>query len=531
MKRTAGRARSGSSSSNETRREAEARGSGIFNGLKICIINAKLKPETIGELSDLAENKGARLVAADNADIVITEIGAKQRLERHMTWEAAQRSVVLIPDWLTDSVAANQLLQFDEKYWAIPILPPRRPVPQFIAPPEPVYTPSGSRDSPIELSDEEGGIPVNPMSNYCCFRRSPLVCPNQDLVSQFATIKRAREFEGNEEASALAYGRCIATLKAYPKKIKTVDEIGSFPFIGPKMRTKISEYLTGGRINEAYNLWNNERFQVMSEFTKIYGIGPTTATWLYQSGMRSLKDLEDYFTQEIKSTDKNRNRNEGILTALALYDDFNVKISREEIEEIARLIMQELEHILPGCVHTITGGYRRGKAESNDIDIVFTHPQHGKGKGTLERLVSRLQRRGLLTHLLPTGSFRNPDHVKSYSQDQALERVLSVFALGKDAPSFKYNPAGEPRKHRRLDLIFAPVETYWCAVIGWTGSVMYERDLRRWCKEQGEEKFKFDSSGLTRRRDSTRIPVNSERHLFEIVGLPYIDPEYRNCDY
>lgn len=117
---------------------------------------------------------------------------------------------MLIPDWLTDSVAANQLLQFDEKYWAIPILPPRRPVPQFIAPPEPVYNPSGSRNSPIELSDEEEGIPVNPMSNYCCFRKSPLVCPNQDLVSQFATIKRAREFEGNEEVNALAYGRCIA---------------------------------------------------------------------------------------------------------------------------------------------------------------------------------------------------------------------------------------------------------------------------------------------------------------------------------
>lgn len=93
MKRATGRARSDSvysSSSNEGRREAEARGSGIFNGLKICIINAKLKPEIIGELSDLAEDKGARLVAdADHADIVITEIGAKQRLERHMTWEAA----------------------------------------------------------------------------------------------------------------------------------------------------------------------------------------------------------------------------------------------------------------------------------------------------------------------------------------------------------------------------------------------------------------------------------------------------------
>jgi DNA polymerase IV len=75
---------------------------------------------------------------------------------------------------------------------------------------------------------------------------------------------------------------------------------------------------------------------------------------------------------------------------------------------------------------------------------------------------------------------------------------------------------------------------------------MFERDLRSWCKEKKYapqvhsrrrltryqcRQYKFDSSGLTRRRDAARIAVRSERHLFQLVGLPYIDPIYRNCDY
>lgn len=64
--------------------------SGIFNGLKINIIDVHLTAGAVGELVELAEAKGARMVAhPDQADIVITEIGTKARLERHITWEAA----------------------------------------------------------------------------------------------------------------------------------------------------------------------------------------------------------------------------------------------------------------------------------------------------------------------------------------------------------------------------------------------------------------------------------------------------------
>lgn len=98
--------------------------------------------------------------------------------------------------------------------------------------------------------------------------------------------------------------------------------------------------------------------------------------------------------------------------------------------------MDHLNVVEPGCVSTITGGYvfiprhhratctfifififplflfsnnnkknplsryRRGKPESNDIDIVFTHPNAKSAKNLCGRLVERLQSAGLVTHIM-----------------------------------------------------------------------------------------------------------------------------------
>jgi hypothetical protein len=69
---------------------------GIFTGLKIKIVNAKLTPKVVAELSDMVEENGGRLIAnADQADVVVTEIGSRARLERHITWEAAVGDLIL----------------------------------------------------------------------------------------------------------------------------------------------------------------------------------------------------------------------------------------------------------------------------------------------------------------------------------------------------------------------------------------------------------------------------------------------------
>jgi len=42
--------------------------------------------------------------------------------------------------------------------------------------------------------------------------------------------------------------------------------------------------------------------------------------------------------------------------------------------------------------------------------------------------------------------------------------------------------------------------------------------------------LKFDSTGITRRRDSQLFYPQSEKEVFDIIGLPWVDPTLRNTD-
>ena len=77
-----------------------------------------------------------------------------------------------------------------------------------------------------------------------------------------------------------------------------------------------------------------------------------------------------------------------------------IRIPRAEVEEMSRVVMHELDIIEPGCVSTIAGGYRRGKSESNDVDIVFTHPDASKVKGLCKKLVRRLYKQKMVSHVI-----------------------------------------------------------------------------------------------------------------------------------
>jgi len=185
--------------------------------------------------------------------------------------------------------------------------------------------------------------------------------------------------------------------------------------------------------------------------------------------------------------------------------------------------MRELETMQPGCISTIVGGYRRGKQMSNDVDIVISHPDQKTGaekiKGLCTRFAKHLHKRGLVTHLMHLSGFHVPNALRTGHWD-SLEKALTVFILPSNTNRI--------RIHRRLDLIFAAPEAYWTAVAGWTGSKIFERDLRLWAKT--EKGMKFDSTGITRRHDSKVFYPTNEKEVFDILGLEWIDPIMRNAD-
>ena len=62
----------------------------VLPGVNIYVIQAKLSPSQIAELFTLAENHCRKLCRdVDEADVVLTAISMRKRLERHMTWETA----------------------------------------------------------------------------------------------------------------------------------------------------------------------------------------------------------------------------------------------------------------------------------------------------------------------------------------------------------------------------------------------------------------------------------------------------------
>ncbi|KAF7428757.1 hypothetical protein PC9H_007989 [Pleurotus ostreatus] len=505
--------------------------------IKVFVVQAKLSPEEISGLISMVEQQSMRMLELCSipaeADVIVTGIQMKKRLERHISWQLAKRRAIVSPQWIKDSVAKEQLMPCGD-YAAIQELHD-----------ETVHNcpdPKGCDECSGTSQPEVAPSSLSYKARYACQRASPLVCANQSLAKEIDILKRARELEG-EAMSALAYERAVATYRlAYPHVInpsKLEFDLAKISSVGKKVQVKIEEYLTTGQILEAREILASQRFRSLSEFNTIYGIGPVTARQLYDKGMSTLEHLESYYDIRAHNPVLEEQTNPNIIESqvkrlstkgipevtvqvgLALRHDLSQKIPREEVREMHVLVMKELETLQHGCVSTIVGGYRRGKEESNDVDIVISHKDWRGGgekiKGLCTRLVKHLYNKGLVTHVMHLSSFRPHNALRTGHWD-SLEKALTIFRLPQSE--------GTSRIHRRLDLIFASPEAYWTAVTGWTGSKMFERDLRLWAEH--EKGYKFDSTGITRRHDSKLFYPKSEQEVFEILGLEWVDPTLRN---
>ena len=312
-------------------------------------------------------------------------------------------------------------------------------------------------------------------------------------------------------------------------------EVARLPGCGAKIALLFHEFKQTGELQEAKEDESDPRLAVLKLFYEIWGVADTTAREFYNKGWRELDDIIEYGWDSLTRVQQ---------IGVKYYDEFQLKIPRAEVEAISSTILEHANAIHKGFRMVIVGGYRRGKLESGDVDVVLSHPDEAATDGFVESIVVSLERAKYITHTL-TLSTKNSERGQmpvSWKGNQkkagtgfdTLDKALVVW----QNPTWTTGETKNPNPHRRVDIIISPWKTAGCAVLGWTSGTTFQRDLRRYCKK--ERSLKFDSSGIRSRVDGSWVDMESgpdgrpapdmltaERRVFAGLGLEYRPPEER----
>ena len=334
--------------------------------------------------------------------------------------------------------------------------------------------------------------------------------PNQDYCDFLLELA---EFEKNVSRNVYkhnAYRRAAAALSTHPVRVGSGAEARRLPGVGRKIAEKIDEFISTGRLDKLEKIRASDEAAAITELSRVSGIGPAKARELVSRGIQTLEQLRG------RTELLNRHQTLG----LRYVSEFESRIPRREVAAIERHVLDGLKTLDPQYSATVCGSYRRGAESSGDVDLLLTHPSHTAttghrtaghtatagqraGRRLLSAVISHLSRDGFITDTLSQGD----------------AKFMGVCRL----------PGGGYTTHRRLDIRLVPRDQFHCALLYFTGSDEFNRQMRTHALEHG---FTLNEYSL-RPLGSTGVPgepvpVSSEREVFEYLQYPYRSPEERN---
>ncbi|CAH0044208.1 unnamed protein product [Clonostachys solani] len=381
------------------------------------------------------------------------------------------------------------------------------------------------RETTLEHDVPLPSIPDFLHTTYSCQRPTPGNPPNAGFIKELKEVRTLRLLQG-DQIGVRAYSSSIAALSAYPHLLQTAHEVGKLPGCGAKIAELYQQWKDRGALQEIEEGRSNDRLRVLKLFYDIWGVGDTTARDYYNKGWRDLDDIVEHGWDTLSRVQQ---------IGVKYYDELQQKIPRSEVEAIGEVILTHAREIDAGFQMAIVGGYRRGNAESGDVDVILSHVDAAATLHFISKILVRLEQAGYITHTL-TLSTRNSERGQAPLAWRGEGRKGSGFdTLDKAMVVWRDPDGGEAAPHRRVDIIVSPWRTAGCAMLGWSGGTTFERDLRRYCK--AELGLKFDSSGIRSRRDGSWVDLEgdgsapdmevAERRVFEGLKLPWRRPEER----
>jgi len=295
-----------------------------------------------------------------------------------------------------------------------------------------------------------------------------------------------------------AYTTAVASLALYPRRIESGDVAQKvMDGVGKKIGIKIQEILDTGKLKKLEQYREDEKIQALNLLCRVTGVGPAAALKWVEAGVRTIEDLKKQkltHHQEI---------------GVRYFDDFEKRIPRAEMDEMVQIVKQAIKELDPKIKAKCCGSYRRGSPQSGDLDILVTHPdfdneeKEKKNSDILKRIVARL-------------------HKKKFIIDDISEGQHQYMGVCK-LPQDEETPA------RRVDIKLFPIESFYTALLHFTGSGEHNRQLSCIAINKG---FKLSEYSLvpvgSTGEEGNPLPITSEKDIYAMLGIPYRKPSERN---
>lgn len=319
--------------------------------------------------------------------------------------------------------------------------------------------------------------------------------PNRD-ISEF--LNELADYEKNITRNIYksnAYRKAAVTLEKLEKRVESAEDAKALPGIGAKISQKIGEFLQTGKVAKLEKIRGDESTSAIQELTRVSGIGPAHAKSLYDRGIHSIDDLrknQDGLTEHQK-------------IGLRYLESFEKRIPREEVGLLEARVVDELNQFDTDYQAVACGSYRRGLPTSGDIDVLVCHNSYQssakKPPKLLARLVEHLRKVGLVTDVMSLGE----------------SKFAGVCRLDESHP------------HRRMDIRVLPQDQFFCGLLYFTGSDLFNQSMRAHALQQNMtlSEYALRPIGCTG-VPGEPLPVESERDVFDWLGLPYWEPHKRN---
>ena len=325
-------------------------------------------------------------------------------------------------------------------------------------------------------------------------RKLPEDSPNSAICEM---LNELAEYEKNVNRSMpkfKIYKKASHSIAGCSSKITKGSEARKLDGVGQKIADKIDEFLTTGKLDQVDKIRADDLHVAMSFLTQVTGIGPAAANKLFQEGITCLDELRD-------NLDK-LNHHQKI--GLKYFEDFNERIPRAEVDDILEVAGKGIKSVDDKIEFVACGSYRRGAATCGDVDILITHPgytsESKECKSVLKLVVEQLKST-LLTDTISLGE----------------SKYMGVCVLP--------HTTGSVHMHRRVDIRLMPKDQYYCGLLYFTGSDLFNQTMRLKCLEEG---FTLNEYAL-RKIGSTGvlgepIEISSEREIFDYIGKEFVYP-------